>query len=300
MEELAERTDIIITNANKGRTIVIMNTDDDYINGGNRQLSDKDNYEQLPNYSKLQHNEMVNNTTEISKKRISLVKKTAQGLKILNPKTPNFYITPKIHKKSNRGGPVINSMNCHASEISRFVDHSLQPAVKEIQSYIIDTNDFAKGINNITIPKDSILVIIDRKSLYTSFLNHEGIVAVKTRYDKCTNKTIPTEIITTFLALTLTLNNLVFHSQFYLQIKGCAMEIKCVTTYANIFIAEFEEKYVYSSIKQISVLYPRFTDDIFMIWTKLDKFLRKISTQNIPQQNLILNILKTKLNFWIQ
>ena len=48
------------------------------------------------------------------------------------------------------------------------------------------------------------------------------------------------------------------------------------------------------------MLYPRFTDDIFMIWTKLDKFLRKISTQNIPQQNLILNTLKTRLNFWTQ
>ena len=37
---------------------------------------------------------------------------------------------------------------------------------------------------------------MDVKSVYTSILNHEGIAAVKERYDKCTNKTIPTKIIT--------------------------------------------------------------------------------------------------------
>ena len=41
------------------------------------------------------------------------------------------------------------------------------------------------------------------KSLYTSTANHEGIAAVKKRYDKTTNKTVPTKIIT-FLALILT------------------------------------------------------------------------------------------------
>ena len=48
MEELAGRTDIIITNAEVGGAVVIMNTDD-YINQANRQFSDKDNYKQLPN-----------------------------------------------------------------------------------------------------------------------------------------------------------------------------------------------------------------------------------------------------------
>ena len=63
MEELAERTDIIITNADSIGGIVIMNTDD-YINEANCQLSDKDNYKQFLNDPTLQHNEMVNITIE--------------------------------------------------------------------------------------------------------------------------------------------------------------------------------------------------------------------------------------------
>ena len=60
-----------------------------------------------------------------------LYKKTAQGLKIINPKTTKFYITLKIHKDNNPERPFINSINCLTYEISRFVDHHLQPSVKE-------------------------------------------------------------------------------------------------------------------------------------------------------------------------
>lgn len=52
MKKLAERTDFMIKNADKGEAVVIMNTYD-YTNEANRQLSDKDNYKQLPHDSTL-------------------------------------------------------------------------------------------------------------------------------------------------------------------------------------------------------------------------------------------------------
>ena len=79
---------------------------------------------------------MVKNTIERFRKENLLSKKPTEGLKIFDPKTPTFYITPKIHKESNPRRPVINSIDPHTSEISRFVDHHLQPAVNEISSYI--------------------------------------------------------------------------------------------------------------------------------------------------------------------
>ena len=71
------------------------------------------------------------------------------------------------------------------------------------------------------------------KSLYTSTANHEGIAAVKKRYDKRTNKTVPLKIIT-FLALILTFNNFIFNSKFYLQIQGRAIETGYESIYAKI------------------------------------------------------------------
>ena len=109
------------------------------------------------------------------------------------------------------------------------------------------------------------------RSLYASIPNNEGIATVKKRCDSYIHKTIPIKIIITFPALILTLNNFVFNSKFYLQIKGCAMGTICAPAYANIFMAEFEQKYVYPLIKGKQILFLRYIDDIFTVWTKSEK-----------------------------
>ena len=68
---------------------------------------------------------MMSDTLDQFKNENLLSKKTAEGLKVINPNTLKFYITPKIHKENNPGKPVINLINCHTSEISHFVDHHL-------------------------------------------------------------------------------------------------------------------------------------------------------------------------------
>ena len=37
-------------------------------------------------------------------------------------------------------------------------------------------------------------------------------------------------------------------------------------SYANFFIAQFEEKHIHLYIKDMSLLYLRYIDDIFVIW----------------------------------
>ena len=139
-----------------------------------------------------------------------------------------------MHKENYPGRPVINSINFHTSDISRFVNHHRQHLVRKIPSHIKDTNDFIKKIYNFTFLPNSFLVTMDLKSLHTSIPNNEGIASVKKKYDHYPNKTIPTKIITTFLALILTLNNFIFNSKFYLQIKGYAMGTICEKQICNI------------------------------------------------------------------
>ena len=73
---------------------------------------------------------MVNDSLDRFKNENLLSKKTAEGLKVINPKTPKFYITPIIHKENNPKRPITNSVNCHTFEISRFVDRHLQSLLK--------------------------------------------------------------------------------------------------------------------------------------------------------------------------
>ena len=240
---------------------------------------------------------MVNDTIDRFKKENLLSKKLAEGLKSVNPKPPKFYISSKIHKENNPGRPVINSINCHASEISRFVDHHLQPLVREIPSCIKDTNDFINKVSNFPVPPNSLLVTMDVQSLYTSIPSNEGIASVKKKYDRYLKKTTPTKIIRIFLAIILALNNFIVNSKFHLQIKGCAMGTNCAPSYANIFMSEFEGKYIYPPIKNKSVIYLRYVDDIFMVWIKSESELRKFMNEiNQKHQSIKFDLKFSKEN----
>ena len=207
---------------------------------------------------------MVNDTIARFKNDKLITENIAKGLQ----DTPKLYTRSKIHKTGNPGRPVVSSVNCHTYTISKYVDFHLQPIVKNIPSYVKDTTDFLQKLDKVkNIPNDCLLVTLDVKSLYTNIPNNEGIKAVRDAYDNHANKIVATKVIITFLNLILTLNNLLFNSINYLQITGCAMGKICAPAYANIFMAQFGKQHVYPYIKNKSILYLQYIDDIFMIWT---------------------------------
>ena len=176
-------------------------------------------------------------------------------------------------------------MNCHSANISNYVDYHLQPIVKEILSYVKERQDFLKKLEKVKdIPLDSLLVTLDVKSLNTNNPNNKGIKAVKKSYEKYKEKTVSTKVIITFLSLILTLNNFVLNCTHYLQTTSCALGTICALSYANIFMAIFEAKHIYPYIKEKSLLYLRYIDDIFMIWkgTKVEllTFIKELNEKH--------------------
>ena len=169
MKELSKRKDVIITNADKGSAIVIMDNKK-YIREANCQLSDKHNYKLLQEDPKLLHINLVKSTIDRFKKQNLLSKKLTDELKSVNPNLPNFYISHRTHQENNIERPVINSINFNTSEISRFVDHHLQPLVTEILPHIKDTNDSISKIKSFTVPSNSLLVTMDLSLHYYNYL----------------------------------------------------------------------------------------------------------------------------------
>ena len=87
-------------------------------------------------------------------KKINYSKKK---MKVSKPKPPKFYWQPKIHK--NSGQPVVRSVNCHTSAISKYVDYHLQPIVKDIASYVRDIIHFLTKLNHVIhITKERLVV----------------------------------------------------------------------------------------------------------------------------------------------
>ena len=77
------------------------------------------------------------------------------------------------------------------------------PIVRKIPSYVQETSDFFRKLE---VPGSSYLITLDLNSLYTSISNSEVIKPVKICHENFTKKKIATRVITTFLAVILTLN----------------------------------------------------------------------------------------------
>ena len=63
-------------------------------------------------------------------------------------------------------------------KISAFVDEHIKMMVPLIPSYVRDTPDFIKKIENFSITGDIYLVTMDVTSLYTNIPNAEGLVSI--------------------------------------------------------------------------------------------------------------------------
>ena len=73
-----------------------------------QQLKDTNFYKKLTRNPTLENNIKINTVIDNFKKQNLITDKTANSLKLENPKTPKFYISPESYKKGNPGRPVLN------------------------------------------------------------------------------------------------------------------------------------------------------------------------------------------------
>ena len=144
-------------------------------------------------------------------------------MKVRNPKTPTLKLPPKVHKEGHPSRPLVSSINSPTSIISGYVDFHLQPFTDTIKSHTKDTNHFLTELEKVPASesKNSHLVTLDVRSLYTNIPNEEGINVIRSLLQRKQSK--HTTVITAFLWLILTLNNFIFNSMNYLQLSGVAM-----------------------------------------------------------------------------
>jgi hypothetical protein len=288
MQTLKHNTNIVIKPADKGSSVVIQNKTD-YIKEGLRQLGDTKFYVEVPTDLTDQHNKEVDLLIDRLLLQNEISKKCADYLHNPQPRTAQLYLLPKIHKNTSPvpGRPIVSANNCPTERISQLVDHFLQPLVSKTKSYVKDTTDFLHKISQIKdLPTNSILCTVDVTSLYTNIPNTAGIEACRKflnlhRLNSNSTDTKPhTESLMDCLKYVLTKNNFDFNGKHYLQVGGTAMGTKVAPSFANLFMADFEDTFVYTYPHQPHTWY-RYIDDIFMIWThgqdNLNQFLENLN-----------------------
>ena len=156
-------------------------------------------------------------------------------------------------------------------------------------------------MNYFRVAENSFLVTMNVKALYRNIRNNEGNVLSNENTTTTQRKPYPKKVITTFLALILTLNNFYFNSKSYLQIKGCTMGTICAPTEANIFISEFEERYISIFSLKTNPAAICASSTIFLWYGPNQETILNPSqmkqVKNIIPQNLTLNFPKKKMNF---
>ncbi|XP_041417139.1 uncharacterized protein LOC108704076 isoform X2 [Xenopus laevis] len=182
------------------------------------------------------------------------------------------------------------------------LDDVLNPIVTRTKSYVRDTTDFINKINTIHCTNDNILLCtMDVASLYTSIPHDLGIDTVKRNIQELQLPTGVDSMLLQFLEWVLKKNYFVFENKYYEQSQGTSMGSNVAPAYANLFMARFEDEFVYTSTFWPSICtWLRYIDDLFFIWQdteeKLQSFCEYLNTR-LPTIKFTLEFDKTEIHF---
>ena len=242
----------------------------DYVLEAQKNFSDPSVYQDVSNSENI-----LLKLSEASSKIFSSLRRkgfvTEKHLKYFTyeyKKATNFgklYLLPKIHKRlfDVPGTPAISNCGTPTEKCSEFLDHHLKKVMQKGWSYIKDSGDFIKKINNLDlIPENAILVTADVVGLYPSIPHEVGLRAMREALNKRDEKTIPTEELLKMAEFVLKNNYFEFGNKIKQQISGTAIGTKFAPPYACIFMSDLETKFLQSQHLQ-PLVWLQYTDDIF-------------------------------------
>lgn len=308
LRQLKNNPHIIIKPADKGSAIVIMDREH-YVWEANRQLDNTEHYQKLdkpifPDTIPL----ITKIIQEMNQQKYINHKQKTYLLETMGERPRIFYLLPKVHKEPEKwstpfvippGRPIVSDCSSDTYRIAEFIEHHLNPISNRHPSYIKDTYDFIDKIKNLQIPQTALLFTIDIDSLYTNIDTTAGLKAVREWLGRYPDRTRPDTHLLQLLEINLTRNDFQFDDKNYLQIRGTAMGKRFAPSYANIYMAAWEEE----ALKLCPVkplIYLRFLDDIWGVWTDTkDNFDLFIHTLNSHHTciNIKHSIDITQINF---
>ena len=278
--------DIVIKEADKGSAVVVWDRGD-YISEANRQLDDKQVYEEVEVDPTVELGKTINSKLkELREVDPGLAEVTGYLQAKDSSKLGRFYLLPKIHKGLDnvKGRPVISNCGTLTEHISEYLDHHLNPLVSQGTSYIKDTNHFLARLSKLDkIPEGALLCTVDVVGLYPSIPHGEGLEAIKQALDRRENPEVATDTLVGLASLVLDNNYFEFNDKIYRQKLGTAIGTKFAPAYANLFMTRLEERLVDTSVEK-PLIWMRYIDDIFFIWmhgeAKLKEFIDHLNSSH--------------------
>lgn len=299
IKQLIGAKHIIIKPADKGSAVVILDREQ-YIMEVLRQLKDPIYYKKLEEPIYLQTIPMVHKIIQTLKTKKFINHKQEKYLKgVGQPRERRFYILPKVHKPPEKwtipfqvppGRPIVSDCGSETYATAEYIEHFLNPLSTLHPSYVKDTYHFIEIVKGLKVPPNSFFFSLDVDSLYTNIDIKAGLETVKKAFLKYPKVDRPDEEVLELLEINLTRNDFVFNEEFYLQIRGTAMGKRFAPSYANIFMAYWEEE-VLAKCPKKPLHYLRYLDDIWGIWVySLEDFNQFIGILNAHDPSIQLKV----------
>ena len=154
-------------------------------------------------------------------------------------------MTFKVHKEHAHGEtpperPICSGSGTMLENTCTFVEHFLKGIGTSHQTYIKDTPDFLRYIeqmNQTDFFENSLLFTDDAVDLFTNIPKEEGTEAVKEALEEINEDEINRKFLLRLLEVILQNNIMEFNSEYYKQEIGAPMGQKQVPDYANNFMA---------------------------------------------------------------
>ena len=159
------------------------------------------------------------------------------------------------------GRPIINDCDSESYKVAEYIDHFLQEISQKHPSYIKDTYDFLSKLRTAKVHPHTLLITLDEESMYTNIDNEQGLEAVRNIFQANSSDKHISEL----LELSLTNNDFEFNKETFLQISGTAMGKKFAPSYANLFMAQWENTALEKFYPK-PTMYFRYLDDIWILW----------------------------------
>jgi len=276
---LKRNPDILITKADKGNNVVILDRSD-YIRKAHSLLHDNSTYQKL-------RSNPYSTVIESFRKNLKRIAakcpdpKFFDRFRTINPSIPYFYGLPKTHKQGVPLRPIISSCNSVTRPLDSWLASVLSPFMGSFSnSHIKHSMDFMDKVRNLPT-HDKKLVSFDVDSLFTNVPLDDVLDFLERKLSSFHQRIpIPVNYFIDLIRLCVTNNVFTFDGDFYKQIHGIAMGSSLSPVLANLYMEMFESELL-PSILPPDTIWFRYVDDIFSMWqmnrSDFDDFLNRLN-----------------------
>ena len=282
IRQLKQDKDITVLPADKGRATVVMNTVD-YNDKVEKMLSDTKTYQKLRKDPTTKLDRQHKSRLKRLRDNKELDQRTYDKLNTSHPQPPYARATVKIHKDPIKMRLLVCSRDTVFYSTAQYMANLLSPLGKMANSYVKDSRDFCKKIQDITTPGK--IVSYDVIDLFTNIPRQEALETIKARVTQAKDQldtTLTIDSIVELINSCITSTYFTWGDQVFEQLHGLPMGSPLSPIVTEIYMTSFEERALLTAPVTPACWY-RKVDDVFAILNETDDpetLLNHLNTQS--------------------